>query len=146
MPNESTFVDAFYDERNDDPAGTAGGPSRSEEAYSQLIYRALMKGFNYTMTLQEIYDWIQTHAETKIKPEGWKKINDEAWKKSVRHNLSQKKINDEGWMKSVRHNLSQNEAFEKTGTKTQWRLTDWAVMNGVQSTSKFRKKNPSYDH
>ncbi|KAH9215164.1 hypothetical protein DL95DRAFT_388872 [Leptodontidium sp. 2 PMI_412] len=93
------------------------------EPYAKLIYRALMGAPNRSMVLQEIYQWFRENT-----PKG----------------NSQSK----GWMNSIRHNLSMNAAFKKTERKTtsedtkkstEWVLEEFAVRDGVQSTTRYRK-------
>jgi hypothetical protein len=55
----------------------------AEEPYAKLIYRALMSRPNYTMVLQEIYQWF-------------------------RDNTAKGSSDGKGWMNSIRHNLSMN--------------------------------------
>ncbi|KAG5979374.1 hypothetical protein E4U55_005242 [Claviceps digitariae] len=102
-----------------------------DEPYAKLIYRAFMSRSDHTMTLQEIYKWF-------------------------RENTSKALTESRGWQNSIRHNLSMNAAFrkkEKTLFKTvkstsssgdskrvnEWVLEDWAICNGVQSTTRYRK-------
>ncbi|KAG6010055.1 hypothetical protein E4U21_000498 [Claviceps maximensis] len=102
-----------------------------DEPYAKLIYRAFMSRSDHTMTLQEIYKWF-------------------------RENTSKAVTESRGWQNSIRHNLSMNAAFrkkEKVLFKTvksasnsedskrvnEWILEDWAIRNGVQSTTRYRK-------
>ncbi|CAJ2500644.1 Uu.00g034970.m01.CDS01 [Anthostomella pinea] len=114
-------------------AGEEG--SKVDEPYAQLIYRSFMSRERHAMTLQEIYQWFRDNTE---------KAKNEASK---------------GWQNSIRHNLSMNAAFVKRDRKagpgepavdpgetkksTEWVLEDWAVTDGVQSTTRYRKGNPS---
>ncbi|KAL2063674.1 hypothetical protein VTL71DRAFT_5479 [Oculimacula yallundae] len=95
----------------------------SLEPYAKLIYRALMSAPNRSMVLQEIYQWF-------------------------RDNTEKGNSNTKGWMNSIRHNLSMNAAFKKTERKTsgddtkkstEWVLEEFAVRDGVQSTTRYRK-------
>jgi len=56
----------------------------TDEPYAKLIYRALMGSPNYSMVLQEIYQWF-------------------------RDNTSKGSSDSKGWMNSIRHNLSMND-------------------------------------
>ncbi|KPM45916.1 hypothetical protein AK830_g566, partial [Neonectria ditissima] len=118
------------------PAAKAGEP------YAQLICRALRSRPDYSMTLQEIYQWF-------------------------RDNTDKTEVMGKGWQNSIRHNLSMNAAFDKrdpdqsspaaarTGYQarmravrnakrsTEWILTDWAIRDGVQSTTRYRKDAPA---
>ncbi|KAK4109364.1 hypothetical protein N656DRAFT_352086 [Canariomyces notabilis] len=119
--------------------------NKNEEPYAQLIYRALMSNPRYAMTLQEIYQWFRENTD--------KDKNDSS----------------KGWMNSIRHNLSMNQAFTKRDRKlsgsrggeadkvglsaagtqadskkaTEWYLEPWAIEEGVQSTTRYRKGTQS---
>ncbi|TVY81234.1 Forkhead box protein J3 [Lachnellula suecica] len=106
---ETTAVDG------DDPS--------ADEPYAKLIYRALMSAPNHSMVLQEIYEWF-------------------------RQNTAKGSSDSKGWMNSIRHNLSMNAAFKKTERKligdetkksTEWVLEGFAIKDGVQSTTRYRK-------
>lgn len=95
----------------------------TDEPYARLIYRALMSVPRHAMVLQEIYQWF-------------------------RENTSKGSSDTKGWMNSIRHNLSMNAAFKKTERKlsddetkksTEWVLEDFAIKDGVQSTTRYRK-------
>ncbi|KAK3382153.1 hypothetical protein B0T24DRAFT_1887 [Lasiosphaeria ovina] len=130
--------------------GTLGkmAGNKNEEPYAKLIYRAFMSTPRHALTLQEIYQWF-------------------------RDNTDKGKKDGKGWQNSIRHNLSMNLAFTKrertsssggsddaavssvpdiflsTGTaadnkkSTEWFLEPWAIEDGVQSTTRYRKGNPS---
>lgn len=100
-----------------------GDDHNTEEPYAKLIHRALMSAPNHSMVLQEIYQWF-------------------------RENTSKGNSESKGWMNSIRHNLSMNAAFKKTERKvagdetkksTEWVLEDFAIREGVQSTTRYRK-------
>ncbi|KAK2625523.1 hypothetical protein QTJ16_004835 [Diplocarpon rosae] len=102
---------------------TEGDEHSSEEPYAKLIYRALMSRPDHSMVLQEIYQWF-------------------------RDNTHKGGTDSKGWMNSIRHNLSMNAAFKKTERKTpdtdakkstEWVLEDFAIKDGVQSTTRYRK-------
>ncbi|PQE29922.1 forkhead domain-containing protein [Rutstroemia sp. NJR-2017a WRK4] len=109
--HEQQMMDAGTDDQ------TTDGP------YAKLIYRALMSAPNHSMVLQEIYRWF-------------------------RENTSKGSSESKGWMNSIRHNLSMNAAFKKTERKipgdeakksTEWVLQEFAIRDGVQSTTRYRK-------
>lgn len=62
-------------------AAAVGHDEKTDEPYAKLIYRALMSRPDYTMTLQELYQWFRDHT-TKAKNEKG------GWQNSIRHNLS----------------------------------------------------------
>ncbi|KAI1433922.1 hypothetical protein GGR50DRAFT_704954 [Xylaria sp. CBS 124048] len=112
----------------------ADDTAKTGEPYARLIYRAFMSRETHSMTLQEIYQWF-------------------------RENTDKAKSESKGWQNSIRHNLSMNGAFVKRDRKTsaddpapthpqetkkstEWVLQDWAVRDGVQSTTRYRKGNP----
>ena len=119
--------------------GDAEGPG-SEEPYAKLIYRALMSKPNRSMVLQDIYQWFR---ENTVKG----KSDTKGWMNSIRHNLS---------MNAVRNNISGvlNKAYilqafkkmqrkmsdDETKQSTEWVLEDFAVKDGVQSTTRYRKR------
>ncbi|KAK5656941.1 hypothetical protein OQA88_3463 [Cercophora sp. LCS_1] len=129
---------------SDDGMGRHGSPrpaQKQEEPYAQLICRAFLSTERHAMTLQEIYQWF-------------------------RENTAKGKSATKGWQNSIRHNLSMNQAFTKRDrpppptptptpdgsisekdkskpTTTEWYLEPWAVKEGVQSTTRYRKGTPS---
>ncbi|RBQ69048.1 hypothetical protein FVER14953_00384 [Fusarium verticillioides] len=136
-----------------DLQATAAGGAKTDEPYAKLLYRALMSVPEHAMTLQEIYQWFRDNTDKDIK-------KDKSEKRPGK--------NAEGWQNSIRHNLSMNDAFVKREHKlgsdsasrateqgsgstktgeakkaTEWVLEDWAVLNGVESTTKYRGKNTS---
>ncbi|KAL3474201.1 hypothetical protein BJX99DRAFT_271856 [Aspergillus californicus] len=98
--------------------------SSADPPYSQLIYEALLAAPGKKLPLQGIYLWFETNTA---------KGRDRTSK---------------GWQNSIRHNLSMNAGFEAVrqdstpGKKAVnfWRLTDEAVNNGIQSTTRYRKQ------
>ncbi|OAA81313.1 forkhead domain-containing protein [Akanthomyces lecanii RCEF 1005] len=92
--------------------------------YSQLLFRAFMSSNTRKLSLRQIYQWFEENTN--------------------------KAVNNKGWQNSIRHNLSMNRAFEKAPLKedgtesrraTEWVLADWALEQGVQSTTRYRKSN-----
>ncbi|OAA55205.1 forkhead domain-containing protein [Akanthomyces lecanii RCEF 1005] len=92
--------------------------------YHRLLERAFQD--KRELSLQEIYDWFENNTKKAANNKG------------------------QGWQKSIRHNLSKNEAFTKTFVTKEnnkgptradrrWKITEQALKDGVQSTSKFCK-------
>lgn len=75
--------------RADEPMqmNSARHDDKADEPYAKLIYKALMAQPDYTMTLQELYQWF-------------------------RENTSKAKNERGGWQNSIRHNLSMNAVSE----------------------------------
>ncbi|KAF3004489.1 hypothetical protein E8E14_007226 [Neopestalotiopsis sp. 37M] len=131
-----------HNDENTPPPGSSGQDedadldadeaNRPDEPYAQLIFRAFMSREDHAMTLQEIYQWFRENTDRAV-PE------------------------HKGWQNSIRHNLSMNGAFVKRDPKdrpdgpvtdagtprrsTEWILQDWAVRDGVQSTTRYRPRN-----
>ncbi|KAL5343313.1 hypothetical protein BJX70DRAFT_408197 [Aspergillus crustosus] len=115
-------------EMDRDEASTAN-PDDAEDTsadppYSQLIYEALLTAPGKKLPLQGIYLWFEKNT-AKGRDRGSK-----------------------GWQNSIRHNLSMNAGFEAVREESTpgkkavnyWRLTDEAVNNGIQSTTRYRKQ------
>ncbi|PLB45650.1 hypothetical protein P170DRAFT_449306 [Aspergillus steynii IBT 23096] len=98
--------------------------ANADPPYSLLIYQALRNAPDMKLPLQGIYSWF------------------------VKNTAKGKDRNSKGWQNSIRHNLSMNAGFEAVreesvpGKKSvnYWRLTDEAVKNGIQSTTRYRKQ------
>ncbi|EED16590.1 forkhead domain protein [Talaromyces stipitatus ATCC 10500] len=93
-----------------------------DRPYAYLLYEALRSAQDHKMSLQEIYRWFEENTN---------KANDPQSK---------------GWQSSIRHNLSMNEAFilhnetpaRGKSKNNYWTLTEDALKNGVQSTTRYR--------
>ncbi|KAL4980321.1 hypothetical protein BDW66DRAFT_53868 [Aspergillus desertorum] len=98
--------------------------TNADPPYSQLIYEALSAAPGKKLPLQGIYLWFEKNTA---------KGRDRSSK---------------GWQNSIRHNLSMNAGFEAVREESTpgkkavnyWRLTDEAVSNGIQSTTRYRKQ------
>lgn len=143
----------------------SGETEKSDEPYAKLIYKAFMSRPDYSMTLQEIYQWFRANTRKALTETG-------GWQNSIRHNLSMNAVscnrsllsriyteqNESGLMLMISLFISQ--AFkkrEKEAAKTpsksssstteeskrvnEWVLEDWAIRDGVQSTTRYRKNN-----
>jgi hypothetical protein len=91
LPSRETSEDG---QSSREMTATNAEDQATDEPYAKLIYRALMGSPNYSMVLQEIYQWF-------------------------RDNTSKGSSDTKGWMNSIRHNLSMNEV----GTSSYlWRI------------------------
>ncbi|EEH18758.2 hypothetical protein PABG_01077 [Paracoccidioides brasiliensis Pb03] len=108
------------------PSDRETGNGKANNTYSRLIYRALQSAPDNKMALRELYRWFEKNTN-KVKSSDLK-----------------------GWQNSVRHNLSMNAAFEgmditsspngaKRKRASAWVLTEEALRDGVQSTTRYRK-------
>lgn len=59
----------------------SGETEKSDEPYAKLIYKAIMTRPDYSMTLQEIYQWFRDNTTKAVTETG-------GWQNSIRHNLS----------------------------------------------------------
>ncbi|KAH8905780.1 hypothetical protein BR93DRAFT_938336 [Coniochaeta sp. PMI_546] len=132
-----TLPDSFDPQENEDKtaSGVPESPIKSVETpYAQLIYQAFMSSPRRALKLQEIYQWFLENTDKGQPGQG------------------------KGWQNSIRHNLSMNGAFERRPIKgddndgaedcpspsgaskqaTEWVLQDWAIRQGVQSTTRYR--------
>ncbi|KAM0345564.1 hypothetical protein ACHAPU_006494 [Fusarium lateritium] len=157
-PGEPEYP-ASPDEQLDakDCKGAAVG-AKTEEPYAKLLHRALMSAPGYAMTLQEIYQWFRENTDKDAKKENTPKRpgkNAEGWQNSIRHNLSM----NEAFIKrgskqdtSSAPNPADQGSSSGSGSgpakagepkkPTEWMLVDWAIRTGVESTTKYRPKNP----
>ncbi|KEF56763.1 uncharacterized protein A1O9_06953 [Exophiala aquamarina CBS 119918] len=112
MPCEPLSTNGDEDELTDD------------KPYAKLIWEALMEAPRKRMMLRDIYEWFRQNTT---------KTQDNA---------------TNGWQNSIRHNLSMNKAFENDREQGRgnarkansvWVLTEDAIQNGVQSTTRYRK-------
>ncbi|KAL3429146.1 hypothetical protein BDV09DRAFT_200891 [Aspergillus tetrazonus] len=100
------------------------GGIHADLPYSQLIYKALSAAPGNKLPLQGIYSWFEKNT------------------------AKGKDRSSNGWQNSIRYNLSMNAAFEvfqekptpNTKVVKYWRLTDEAMSNGIQSTTRYREK------
>ncbi|KAF2237246.1 hypothetical protein EV356DRAFT_574403 [Viridothelium virens] len=98
-----------------------------EEPYAKKIHRCLISAPGHTMVLRDIYEWFIQNTEKCKEPDA------SAWKNSIRHNLSMNAA-------FVKVNQPQGEE-QKKGCS--WKLADFAVKEGVKSTTRYRTKAPS---
>jgi hypothetical protein len=128
-----------------------GEEPAADEPYAKLIYRALMSAPNHSMVLQEIYQWFR---ENTVKGSS----DTKGWMNSIRHNLSMNAVRLFAMMLSALCNAYKVQAFKKTERKipgddtkksTEWVLEDFAIKDGVQSTTRYRntaKKSTRMDN
>ena len=99
-------------------------PNVDPNAWSNLIYLALMQAPGHQMSLQEIYTWMLQQTDKAKEP------SDKAWRNSVRHILS---INGD----FIRvPNATPTEDFH---TSQVWTIRPSAIGRGVTSTTSHRK-------
>jgi hypothetical protein len=112
-----------------------------DKPYARLIYEALMQTPGNRMMLRDIYEWFR-HNTTKPQESGTN-----GWQNSIRHNLSMNKVREypNHYMRSL---LTLAKAFENDRESAKgssrkatsvWVLTEDAIKNGVQSTTRYRK-------
>ncbi|KAH7464428.1 hypothetical protein FOMA001_g17482 [Fusarium oxysporum f. sp. matthiolae] len=121
--------------------------AKAEEPYAKLIYRALMSAPDHAMALQEIYQWFRENTDKDIKKdstEGRPGKNANGWQNTIRYNLSMNKAFVKREHKQLTSNGGDNGSTKAGESKkpTGWMLKDWAVENGVESTTKYRQKEP----
>ncbi|KAI1420180.1 hypothetical protein F5Y12DRAFT_792100 [Xylaria sp. FL1777] len=129
---KSEITSSFPIEADDIPEAPAPKDNSEGESavkpnmpYAQYIWMALMSIDSHSMSLPQIYQWF-------------------------RDNTDKTSSQSKGWQNSIRHNLSMNAAFTKGESKSsdtkkssEWVLEAWAIRNGVQSTTRYRKGNPT---
>ncbi|EEY23865.1 forkhead domain-containing protein [Verticillium alfalfae VaMs.102] len=125
------------------PSATANSramdTSKNGEPYARLIYRAFMSVPSHAMTLQEIYEWFRVNTDKANSP------GKDGWKNSIRHNLSmnhafvrREKIQDTELGAGGPLPIPQPAGDARKSTE--WVLEDWALRDGVQSTTRYRPK------
>ncbi|KAK4658301.1 hypothetical protein QC762_100230 [Podospora pseudocomata] len=143
-------------------SNSSSNNNKNEEPYAKLIYRAFMSKPNHAMTLQEIYQWFRDNTDKG-------KDDTKGWQNSIRHNLSmnmaftkrERKCSiasqsdpstaddkqPEEETKPVVLSSSSSPATAATSAdqkkSTEWYLEPWAIHEGVQSTTRYRKGNQS---
>ncbi|RGP74894.1 forkhead box o4 [Fusarium longipes] len=126
----------------------AAANAKAEEPYAKLLYRALMSAPNHAMTLQEIYQWFRENTDKDVKKDKTERRpgkNAEGWQNSIRHNLSMNKafVKREDKQSTDPASTATDQSSTKGGESkkpTEWKLQDWAVRDGVKSTTKYRKE------
>ena len=113
----------------------------SSEPYAKLIWRALIGAPGHGMVLKEIYEWFTENTD-KARRGGGK-----GWQNSIRHNLSMNGVSsficgDDIVQSNVpqafkKIDLPSNSESKKNSAT--WVLEDWAVKDGVKSTTRYRK-------
>ena len=111
------------------------------EPYAKLIWRALIGAPGHGMVLKEIYTWFAENTD-KARRGGGK-----GWQNSIRHNLSMNgvsflfysngKVQSDVSQAFKKIDLPSNSESKKSSAT--WVLEDWAVKDGVKSTTRYRK-------
>lgn len=74
----SIHDDLFAGEDEDREAST----DPADPCYAQLLYQCLKEAPGHTLSLRELYEWVQQHSQKAKDPKN------RGWQNSVRHNLS----------------------------------------------------------
>ncbi|KAK4202957.1 hypothetical protein QBC40DRAFT_337984 [Triangularia verruculosa] len=149
-------------------AGSSSNNSKNEEPYAKLIYRAFMSKPNHAMTLQEIYQWFRENTDKgKDDTKGWQNsirhnlsmnmaftkrerksstasqsdpstTTDE---KSDKASSGQEEATKPVVLSSSSPTVITSSAAEQQKKSTEWYLEPWAIHEGVQSTTRYRKGN-----
>ncbi|OAQ79437.1 forkhead domain-containing protein [Purpureocillium lilacinum] len=101
-----------------------------DEPYAKLIYKAFMSREDHAMSLQDMYQWFRDHTNKAVTEKG-------GWQNSIRHNLSM----NAAFSKRRKDDGTLNAVSEDPKRANEWVLEPWAVQNGVQSTTRYRKGN-----
>lgn len=64
---------------------------KMDEPYAKLIYRAFMSRPDYSMTLQDLYQWFRENTNKAVNEKG-------GWQNSIRHNLSMNGVSLTLWL------------------------------------------------
>jgi hypothetical protein len=113
---------------------------KADQPYAQLLFQCLSEADGHQMALRDIYDWFRRNTD--------KCANDEArgWQNSIRHNLSMNQVRPLDRREFL---LTGKQGFRKVdlsqpgeeGRRSYvWRLSDQALREGIQSTTRYRKK------
>ena len=131
MPSQTAMPSLYSSPIFNETFQSSGLPvSIGSAPYWQLIYKALTR--NQAMSVQDIYKWFENNTDAMSSGSGWKN--------SIRYNLS---------MNAVRMILGhvfpladsdQSQSFEKVYGG--WRLTEQAIREGVQPTTRYRSMRP----
>lgn len=118
----------------------------ADPCYAQLLYQCLKEAPGHTLSLRELYEWVQQHSQKAKDPKN------RGWQNSVRHNLSMNAVSLYT-RSSQKHPLTYDlfKAFQRVPHSTAtssthlpkkgslWHLTDEALRTGVISTTRYRK-------
>jgi hypothetical protein len=82
----------------------------TDEPYAKLIYRALMSAPNYSMVLQEIYQWFRDNTSKGSS-------DTKGWMNSIRHNLSMNAVRPSSYLRRIKLT---NTGFQENGAEDFW--------------------------
>ncbi|KAK0669062.1 hypothetical protein QBC41DRAFT_224668 [Cercophora samala] len=147
--------------------------NKNEEPYAKLIYRAFMSKPNHAMTLQEIYQWFRDNTDKgKDDTKGWQNSIRHNLSMNMAFTKRERKSSNASQSdppSTEERSESTRQAREETKPivlasssssssptaitaavtsadqkkSTEWYLEPWAIHEGVQSTTRYRKGNQS---
>ena len=142
----SERLNACLDEtQGSDGDDEADGPGL---CYAKLLEECLRSAPDRTMSLKEIYEWIEQNTN-KANESKAKDPTNKGWQNSVRHNLSMNQVRDNEPYFNHRDLFADTaQGFQKAtpsashGAKkgSLWRLTDHAFRTGIISTTRYRRE------
>jgi hypothetical protein len=117
-----------------------------DKPYAYLLYEALRSAKDHKMPLQEIYRWFEENTNKAIDPQS------KGWQSSIRHNLSMNEVSSRPSSnpKTRRKLTLDRQAFilhneypaRGKSKNNYWTITEEALKNGVQSTTRYRNSVP----
>ncbi|KAK8058238.1 hypothetical protein PG994_008686, partial [Apiospora phragmitis] len=101
--------------------------------YAKTIEKAFRTKASYSMTLQELYQWFRENTYRG-------RATNKGWQNSIRHNLSMNKVRIRKARKKA-FSRGRDDRVRELKRSNEWVLADWAIRDGVQSTTRYRKAN-----